>query len=64
MIPVELRHAERHMTLALQDWEVGRLNLARMHLREAICDASWALYMATVSAAEPDIANAGKPGQP
>ena len=53
-VPVELEHAERHMALALEDWKVGRMTLARMHLREAICDAAWALYCATVDIEYPE----------
>lgn len=49
--PIELEHAERHIVAAALEWNSGNLELCRMHLREAIADAAWALYAATVVAA-------------
>lgn len=48
--PVELVHAERHLTAARAEWQARKLEMAAMHLREAICDASWALYKLGVEA--------------
>ena len=42
--PLELEHAERHMSQARTEWAAGKMEMAAMHLREAITDATWALY--------------------
>jgi hypothetical protein len=47
--PVELDHALRHIAAARAEWSAGTMEMARMHLREAICDTAWCLYAATVA---------------
>lgn len=44
--PPELGHALRHLEAARQELQADKLEMARMHLREALCDTAWVLYAA------------------
>jgi hypothetical protein len=44
-----LEHAIRHLAMAQVEWNAGKQEMTAMHLREALCDTAWSLYMLPIA---------------